>query len=62
MTDLLYRVTDVQGREHLVSDAAMQLGRITGYYVALCSYVAWPASLASPPGRACPACATSPLR
>jgi hypothetical protein len=61
MMGLLTRLTDVQAREHMINEAGMQLGRITGYYVALCGRTTWPASLAAPPGRPCPACWASPL-
>jgi hypothetical protein len=61
MTDLLVRVTGVCGWEHVINEAAMQLGRMTGYYVALCGFVVWPASLTAPPGKACRACYVSPL-
>jgi len=58
---LLTRLTDAEGWEHWVSDEAMLLGRLTGWYVTLCGWAVPPASLTAPPGRPCLHCARSQL-
>lgn len=57
----LVRLTDVQGIEHSVTDEAMVLGRITGYYVTLCGWTVEGSSLTAPPGRSCRRCLESTL-
>jgi hypothetical protein len=60
--DLLVQLTDIRGVEHLITEDAMQLGRILGNYVTLCGETIAPASLTAPPGRVCRVCRDSPLR
>ena len=58
---VLTRLTDADGWEHWVSEEAMLLGRLTGFYVTLCGWTVAPASLTAPPGRGCWYCAQSKL-
>lgn len=54
-------LTDSDGWEHWVTEEAMLLGPLTGFYVTLCGWTVTPASLTVPPGRACQYCVTSNL-
>jgi hypothetical protein len=46
----------VDGREHAVADTAIETAGGRGTYRALCGREVMPGSLATPPGRPCPAC------
>lgn len=52
----LLAVTDVEGIEHLVTDAAMAAGRRVGRYVAVCDAEVIAASLTMPESGHCRAC------
>lgn len=53
--------TSADNRQHWIGDDALILGRLSGYYVALCGVPLLPASLTAPPGRWCDHCRYSPL-
>ena len=57
----LLRFTSADGAEHLITESAHTLGRLTGYYVTLCNRALPPASLTVAPNVCCARCARSPL-
>ncbi|HEY4008219.1 MAG TPA: hypothetical protein VGM60_23975 [Pseudonocardia sp.] len=55
--DELWMTCVTDGRDHLVAEDALEAGRRTGRYQALCEHEIIPASLTSPPGPTCADCA-----